>query len=202
MKLNFFLKTVIAIFIIVLVVSCDKDINEIGSGIVGNEHFGMDVDYKDVVAYSQNLGPVQTNNLTINQLGYYNNPVFGKTKASFVTELSLASENPTFIDTPANIVVDSVYLYVPYFSTFVSKPGIYLEDLFILESHRGKGYGKKLLLQVIALAKQRNCGRVDWSVLNWNKPAIDFYESLGATAMNEWTTYRLNEETISTLLNK
>ena len=93
-------------------------------------------------------------------------------------------------------------LFFHNFSTFVSKPGIYLEDLFVLESHRGKGYGKKLLLHVIALAKQRNCGRVDWSVLNWNKPAIDFYESLGATAMNEWTTYRLNEETISTLLNK
>lgn len=93
-------------------------------------------------------------------------------------------------------------LFFHNFSTFVSKPGIYLEDLFVLESHRGKGYGKKLLIQVIALAKQRNCGRVDWSVLNWNKPAIDFYESLGATAMNEWTTYRLNEETISTLLNK
>ena len=93
-------------------------------------------------------------------------------------------------------------LFFHNFSTFVSKPGIYLEDLFVLESHRGKGYGKKLLLQVIALAKQRNCGRVDWSVLNWNKPAIDFYESIGATAMNEWTTYRLNEETISTLLNK
>jgi GNAT superfamily N-acetyltransferase len=93
-------------------------------------------------------------------------------------------------------------LYFHNFSTFVSKPGIYLEDLFVLESHRGNGYGKKLLLQVIALAKQRNCGRVEWSVLNWNKPAIDFYESLGATAMNEWTTYRLNEEKISTLLNK
>ncbi len=93
-------------------------------------------------------------------------------------------------------------LFFHNFSTFVSKPGIYLEDLFVLESHRGKGYGKKLLLQVIALAKQRNCGRVEWSVLNWNKPAIDFYESLGATAMNEWTTYRLNEESISTLLNK
>lgn len=91
-------------------------------------------------------------------------------------------------------------LFFHNFSTFVSKPGIYLEDLFVKESHRGKGYGKKLLLQVIALAKQRNCGRVDWSVLNWNKPAIDFYESLGATAMNEWTVYRLNEETINKLV--
>jgi GNAT superfamily N-acetyltransferase len=93
-------------------------------------------------------------------------------------------------------------LFFHNFSTFVSKPGIYLEDLFVLENHRGKGYGKKLLLRLIALAKQRNCGRVEWSVLNWNKPAIDFYESLGATAMNEWTTYRLNEETITSLSNK
>lgn len=93
-------------------------------------------------------------------------------------------------------------LFFHNFSTFVSKPGIYLEDLFVLEIHRGKGYGKKLLLHVIELAKQRKCGRVEWSVLNWNKPAIDFYESIGATAMNEWTTYRLNEEKIYTLLNK
>jgi GNAT superfamily N-acetyltransferase len=93
-------------------------------------------------------------------------------------------------------------LYFHIFSTFVGKPGIYLEDLFVLENYRGNGYGKKLLLQIIAIAKQRNCGRVEWSVLNWNKPAIDFYESLGATAMNEWTTYRLNEEKIATLLNK
>jgi GNAT superfamily N-acetyltransferase len=90
-------------------------------------------------------------------------------------------------------------LFFHNFSTFVSKPGIYLEDLFVKETHRSKGYGKKLLLELIAIAKQRNCGRVDWSVLNWNKPAIDFYESLGATAMTEWTVYRLNEETIISL---
>lgn len=135
MKLNFFLKTVIAVFIIVLVVSCDKDINEIGSGIVGNEHFAMDVTYKDVVAYNQNLGPVQTNNLNINQLGYYNSPVFGKTKASFVTELSLASENPKFY-TP---VIDSVYLYVPYFSTFVSTNAETGDSSYTLDSLKGSG---------------------------------------------------------------
>jgi hypothetical protein len=128
MKFNFFLKTFLAFFIIVLVASCDKDINEIGSGIVGNEHFGMDVANRDVVAYSQNLGPVQTNNLTINQLGCYNNPVFGKTKASFVTQVALASANPKFYGDPNEtntvspnyIKIDSVYLYVPYFSTFES----------------------------------------------------------------------------------
>lgn len=93
-------------------------------------------------------------------------------------------------------------LFFHNFSTFVSKPGIYLEDLFVKETHRGKGYGKKLLNEVIYIAKDRNCGRVDWSVLNWNKPAIDFYESLGAKSMNEWIIYRLDENTINKLSNK
>ena len=79
MKFNFFIKTFIALFVVALIVSCDKDINEIGTGIIGNEHYGMDVAYSDVIAYNQNLGPVQTNNLTVNQFGYYNNSVFGKT---------------------------------------------------------------------------------------------------------------------------
>ena len=133
MKLNFFLKTFIALFIIVLVASCDKDINEIGSGITGNNHYGMDVAYSDVVAYNQNLGPVQTNNLTVNQFGYYNNPVFGKTKASFVTQVALASEAPALY-TPT---IDSVYLYVPYFSTFVSTDTDSGDSSYTLDSLKG-----------------------------------------------------------------
>lgn len=119
MKFNFFIKTIIIAISIVLFASCDRDFNDIGSGILGNEHYGMDVANYDVNAYNQVLGPVQTNNLPINQFGYYNNPVFGKTKASFVSQVGLAVANPIFYD-PAHIVVDSVYLYVPYFSTFVS----------------------------------------------------------------------------------
>ena len=91
-------------------------------------------------------------------------------------------------------------LFFHNYSTFVSKPGIYLEDLFVKEKYRGKGYGKKLLLSLVKIAHERNCGRVEWSVLNWNKPAIDFYESLGATPMNEWTVYRLNQEAINKLV--
>lgn len=91
-------------------------------------------------------------------------------------------------------------LFFHNYSTFVSRPGIYLEDLFVKEKYRGKGYGKKLLLSLVKIAQERNCGRVEWSVLNWNKPAIDFYESLGATPMNEWTVYRLNQEAINELL--
>lgn len=91
-------------------------------------------------------------------------------------------------------------LFFHNYSTFVGRPGIYLEDLFVKEKYRGKGYGKKLLLNLVKIAQERNCGRVEWSVLNWNKPAIDFYESLGATPMNEWIVYRLNQEAINELL--
>jgi GNAT superfamily N-acetyltransferase len=93
-------------------------------------------------------------------------------------------------------------LFFHNYSTFVSRPGIYLEDLFVKEKYRGKGYGKKLLLSLVKIADERNCGRVEWSVLNWNKPAIDFYESIGAIPMNEWTVYRLNQEVINKLNNK
>lgn len=93
-------------------------------------------------------------------------------------------------------------LFFHNYSTFVSRPGIYLEDLFVKEKYRGKGYGKKLLLNLVKIADERNCGRVEWSVLNWNKPAIDFYEGIGAIPMNEWTVYRLNQEAINKLNNK
>lgn len=83
-------------------------------------------------------------------------------------------------------------LYFHNYSTFRAKPGMYLEDLFVLPEHRGKGYGKALLEHVIHIAKERNCGRVEWSVLDWNTPAIDFYKKMGATAMDEWTVFRIS----------
>ncbi|SFH95175.1 GNAT family N-acetyltransferase [Halpernia frigidisoli] len=91
-------------------------------------------------------------------------------------------------------------LYFFNFSTFLGKPGLYLEDLYVEENHRGKGYGKKLLLHLAKIAKEKNCGRMEWSVLNWNEPAINFYESLGAKGMKEWTVYRLDKETIADLV--
>lgn len=90
-------------------------------------------------------------------------------------------------------------LFFTNYSTFVGKPGIYLEDLFVQPEMRGKGIGKKLLLEIVKLAKERNYGRVEWSVLNWNTPAIDFYKKLGAVPMDEWTVYRLTEEKINEL---
>ncbi len=90
-------------------------------------------------------------------------------------------------------------LFFHNYSTFVGKPGIYLEDLFVLPEMRGKGIGKKLFKELIKIAKERDCGRVEWSVLNWNTPAIDFYKSMGAVPMDEWTVYRLTEDKIDEL---
>ena len=81
------------------------------------------------------------------------------------------------------------YFYT--YSTFLGRPGIYLEDLFVRPDHRGKGHGKALLLRLARIAIEEGCGRVEWSVLNWNEPAIKFYQSLEAKPMNEWTVYRL-----------
>lgn len=92
-------------------------------------------------------------------------------------------------------------LFFHNYSTFVGKPGIYLEDLFVQPEIRGRGIGKKLFLELIRIAKERNCGRVEWSVLNWNTPAIDFYKSLGAIPMDDWTVYRLTEDKIKSLAN-
>ncbi|MCB2113326.1 MAG: GNAT family N-acetyltransferase [Parvularculaceae bacterium] len=82
-------------------------------------------------------------------------------------------------------------LYFFNFSTFLGRHGVYLEDLFVRETHRGRGVGKALLAQLAKIAIDNNCGRLEWSVLDWNAPSIAFYKSLGADAMDEWTVYRL-----------
>lgn len=93
-------------------------------------------------------------------------------------------------------------LYFYNFSTFVGKPGIYLEDLFVEPEFRGKGYGKALLIELAKIAQAENCGRFEWSVLDWNTPSIEFYKSLGAKPMDEWTVFRLDKEGISKLAKK
>lgn len=90
-------------------------------------------------------------------------------------------------------------LFFHNFSTFLGKPGIYLEDLFVDPEQRGKGFGKALLVYLARLAQERNCGRFEWSVLDWNEPSIKFYESLGAVPLNEWTMYRLTGEALQKL---
>lgn len=82
-------------------------------------------------------------------------------------------------------------LYFFNYSTFLAQPGLYLEDLFVLPAHRGAGLGRALLLHLAQLANARGCGRMEWSVLDWNQPAIDLYRKLGAVPMSDWTIFRL-----------
>lgn len=90
-------------------------------------------------------------------------------------------------------------LFFHNFSTFLGRAGIYLEDLFVKPEYRNKGYGKGLLKKLAQIAKERGCGRLEWWCLDWNKPSIDFYLSLDAEPMNEWTTYRIAGETLDKL---
>jgi GNAT superfamily N-acetyltransferase len=87
-------------------------------------------------------------------------------------------------------------LFFPNYSTFLGRPGLYIEDLFVDESHRGRGFGRALLLYVARLASERGCGRLEWSVLDWNEPAINFYKKLGAIPMSEWTVFRVTAESL------
>ncbi|HFA51133.1 MAG TPA: GNAT family N-acetyltransferase [Bacteroidetes bacterium] len=93
-------------------------------------------------------------------------------------------------------------LFFHNYSTFLGRPGIYLEDLFVNPKFRGKGYGKKLLARLAKIAVERNCGRLEWSVLDWNTPAIDFYKKLGAGPMEGWTTFRLTGDKLNELAKK
>jgi GNAT superfamily N-acetyltransferase len=91
----------------------------------------------------------------------------------------------------------AVYFY--NFSTWLGRPGLYLEDLFVKPQERGKGCGRALLVELAKIARDRRCGRMEWAVLNWNEPAIKFYRALGAEPMNEWTVFRLTREEIAKL---
>lgn len=90
-------------------------------------------------------------------------------------------------------------LYFHTFSTFLARPGLYLEDLYVRSAHRGRGVGRALLREVARVAVERGCGRLEWAVLNWNEPAIGFYERLGASPLREWTTYRLTGHALGDL---
>ena len=115
--------------------------------------------------------------------------LFGEKPAA---EVLLAFEG----DSPVGF---AVYFY--NFSTWLGRPGLYLEDLFVKPEKRGKGYGRALLIELAKIARDRGCGRMEWAVLDWNEPAIKFYRSLGANAMHEWTVFRLTGEEIAELAN-
>ena len=90
-------------------------------------------------------------------------------------------------------------LFFHNFSTFLGRAGIYLEDLYVKQEYRGRGYGKSILKKLAAIAVERGCGRLEWWCLDWNKPSIDFYLSLGAEPMSDWTVYRIAGDTLSSL---
>ena len=113
--------------------------------------------------------------------------LFGKNK---VAEVILAYEG----EIPVGFA-----LFFQNFSTFLGKPGIYLEDLFVLEEYRGKGYGKSLLTYLAKLAVERKCGRLEWAVLDWNEPSIEFYKSLGASLLDDWIVNRVTGEKLHKL---
>ena len=115
--------------------------------------------------------------------------IFEKRKA----EVLLAFEG----DTPIGFA-----LFFHNFSTWLGRAGIYLEDLFVLPEYRGRGYGKLLLKRLARIAVQRGCGRLEWACLDWNEPSIAFYKSVGATALNEWTTYRVTGDALLALASR
>lgn len=90
-------------------------------------------------------------------------------------------------------------LFFHNFSTFLGRAGLYLEDLYVSPEYRGKGYGKAILKKLAAIAVERKCGRLEWWCLDWNKPSIDFYLSLGAEPMSDWTVYRISGDTLNEL---
>ena len=131
--------------------------------------------------------------------------IYEKMENEMITSVAQLQEN-IFKNNFADVVIAEenskpvgFALYFFNFSTFLGKHGLYLEDLYVEEDCRGKGYGKKLLLHLVKIAKEKNCGRMEWSVLDWNEPSIKFYESLGAKGMDEWTVYRLDSETMDQL---
>lgn len=95
-----------------------------------------------------------------------------------------------------------IAIFFHNFSTFLGRPGIYLEDLFVEPAHRGKGIGKALLVHLAGLAKQRGCGRLEWSVLDWNTPSIEFYKRLGAVPLEDWTIFRVTGEALDALAKR
>ena len=144
MNFKFLFKTFLIVSIISFMVSCDKDINEIGADILqSNNHFEVNTADFPVIAYSKNTGPVQSNNLPINSLGFYDNDVFGSTTANFVTQLSIGTR-PVFYRNQSDIVVDSVYMYVPYFTKNAVNDAISGDTTFELDSIQGQGKNIKL----------------------------------------------------------
>lgn len=135
---------------------------------------------KDLAAYEKMLDEVIADEPTLEEW------IFERQKA----EVIFALENDQEV---------GFALFFHNFSTFLGRAGLYLEDLFVKPAFRGKGYGKQILKKLAAIAVERKCGRLEWWCLDWNQPSIDFYLSLGAEPMSDWTVYRITGDTLQTL---
>lgn len=135
---------------------------------------------KELAEYEKMLDEVVADEATLEEW------IFDKQKA----EVIFAVENGVEV---------GFALFFHNFSTFLGRAGIYLEDLYVKPEHRGKGYGKAILKKLATIAVERGCGRLEWWCLDWNKPSIDFYLSLGAEPMSDWTVYRIAGDTLKEL---
>ena len=135
---------------------------------------------KDLAAYEKMLDEVVADEATLEEW------IFDQNKA----EVLFAMEQEKEV---------GFALFFHNFSTFLGRAGIYLEDLFVQPEHRGKGYGKQILQKLAAIAVERKCGRLEWWCLDWNQPSIDFYLSLDAEPMSDWTVYRIAGGTLQNL---
>lgn len=129
----------------------------------------------------------------IRELAEYENLADDVHVSAGILEKSMFGEHPRAFALIAEIAGEVVgfALYFFNFSTFLGKAGLYIEDIYVREPHRGKGVGKRLFQELAAIARLQDCGRMEWWALDWNTPAIEFYLKLGAQAMSEWTVYRL-----------
>ena len=93
-------------------------------------------------------------------------------------------------------------LFFYNYSSFAGRPGLYIEDIYVRQEHRGKGFGKAFLVYLARIAKEKKCGRMEWAVLDWNEPSIEFYKKLGAIPMDEWTVFRLSRDAVEKLADK
>ena len=124
------------------------------------------------------------------------------TEASLEQALFGAGSNVEAVVARADGVVAGFALYFHNFSTFLSRRGLYLEDLYVRPEHRGKGYGHALLSHLAALALDRGCGRLEWTVLDWNRRAIDFYQAMGAVPVSDWTIFRVSGDALDKLAGR
>ena len=147
---------------------------------------------KELAAYEKMADEVVADEKTLEEW------IFDKQKAEVIFVLD--DEAKTDADSDAAQRPEAGFaLFFHNFSTFLGRAGIYLEDLYVRPESRGKGYGKGLITKLAEICVERNCGRLEWWCLDWNRPSIDFYLSLGAEPMNDWTVYRIAGETLKKL---